>query len=492
MPSLSLMEEMKDKASRLIPSPFTEVVEETTSEVLTAPDYEHIMFICDCANRKPDNVVDVIRAVRRRIVNSSPKVQYFTVLLLDALVKNCYEDLHNEIAETKALQRELVNIAIKVPARDGEYEAKKCALTLILNMSYWFIGATCDKTKMLSKLADEVRDATNPLVFEDIESDPSFQLKRAPPNRIPDPQQQQANRRRRVEQTAHTTRPTSTGASRLNREPRIVNAIPVHQYDGDQISGMLDACSLLSECMNAAEEESRLVIGDEMINGVAAEVRQEHAKLAMLITSGAQLDNIDVLLTVSDSQTSIIQRLETSIRAQSAQFQQPAEGEAQPEGERQQAAPQRAVPQQATIVPPTSSSSATDNTTITQGSVQVSRRAGGLRQAHSVDKEEDGEEMVESPLAPNQDASLNADQAPPARQDPLDDFFSGTAAVPAPTASSTEAPPVRRAAPAPYQVMDPKVAVPEASTEEKAAVPAQPADDQDDFDAFLNNRLASK
>jgi len=490
MPSLTIMEEMKDKASRLIPSPFTEVVEETTSEVLTAPDYEHIMFICDCANRKPDNVVDVIRAVRRRIVNASPKVQYFTVLLLDAMVKNCYEDLHNEIADTKALQRELVNIAIKVPARDGEYEAKKCALTLILNMSYWFIGATCDKTKMLSKLADEVREATNPLVFEDIESDPSFQLKRAPPNRIPDPQQQQANRRRRVEQSAHTTRPTSTGASRVNREPRVVNAIPVHQYDGDQISGMLDACSLLSECMNAAEEESRLVIGDEMINGVAAEVRQEHSKLAMLITSGAQLDNIDVLLTVSDSQTSIIQRLETAIRAQSAQFQQPADGEAQPEGERQ-----RPPPQQATVVPQTSSSSAADNTTITQGSVQVSRRAGGLRQAHSVDKEEDGEEMVESPLAPNQTGSLNADQGPPARQDPLDDFFSGTAAVPAPTASSTEeaAPPVpvRRAAPVPYQVMDPKVAVPEASTEEKAAVPTQP-DDQDDFDAFLNNRLASK
>lgn len=470
---------MKDKASRLIPSPFTEVVEETTSEVLTAPDYEHIMFICDCANRKPDNVVDVIRAVRRRIVNASPKVQYFTVLLLDALVKNCYEDLHNEIAETKALQRELVNIAVKVPARDGEYEAKKCALTLILNMSYWFIGATSDKTKMLSKLADEVRDATNPLVFEDIEADPSFQLKRAPPARVDPYAQSQASRRRRVEQASHGPQ-TASASNRPNREPRVVDAIPVYQYTGEQIAGMLDACSLLCECLDAASSETRVVIGDEMIMGVAAEVRQEHAKLALLISSGAQLENIDVLLTVSDSQTAILDRLQIVVREQSAQFEpQPSESA----GQQRQAvvtAQQSAAPQQGTTVSAQGqyqySQAQHGATVVAEGTVQ-SRRGDGPRQAHSVDHDEEGEEMV--------DYEHPHPSSEPARQDPLDDFFSSTPAVPPATSS---APASSSAAPAPYQQMNPTVPVPAARAEEAAP----PQDDQDDFDAFLNNRLASK
>eukprot|EP00758_Cryptobia_borreli_P015607 Tbor_TRINITY_DN603_c0_g1::TRINITY_DN603_c0_g1_i1::g.1631::m.1631 len=319
MPTLTFMEEMKDKASRLIPSQFTNLIEDTTKETLTSFNYEHTMIICDHANSNPDNVVQIVRAVRRRIDHPNSKVQYFTVLLLDALIKNCYEELHNEIAVTKALQRGLVNIAVKVPTRDGEYEAKKCALTLILNMSYWFIGAKHDETKMLSKLADEVRALTNPLVFEDIEADPTYQLKRAPPNRT-------AQQRQR--------RPRNTANQNSNRlageQQRVVTAIPVYQYTGEQISGMLDACSLLSECLNEAEMSNRSIIGDEIISGIAVEVRSEHRKMSILISSGAEMENIDVLLTVSDSQTAVMQYLQDVIKNSKNQKKENAQDGAVP------------------------------------------------------------------------------------------------------------------------------------------------------------------
>lgn len=330
MPQLTFLQSVADKASRLLPCSFTEIVEETTSEVLTAPDYENIMFICDQTNARPDNAHEVVMAVRRRIDNANPKVKYFTVLLLDALIKNCYEDLHNEVADTPALQNCLVDIACLTPIQDGELEAKKAALQLILNMSYWFIGATEDKTKMLSKLADEVRQKTSPLAFEDIEADAAFQLKRAPTNRrraanATTSNQQQAAAHRVSRNQNHnpsssssftagshghgrTSRPSSGGGG-SPAPVRVVDAIPVFQYTEQEISGMLDSCMLLSEMINAAEEEKRSVMGDEIVTSIAVQVRRDHRKLAILLSSGAQMDNLDVLLSVADSQMAIVQRL---------------------------------------------------------------------------------------------------------------------------------------------------------------------------------------
>ena len=324
MPQLTFMQNMADKASRLLPCSFTEIVEETTSAVLVSPDYENMMFICDQTNARPDNARDVVMAIRRRIDNPNPKVQYFVVILLDTLVKNCYEDLHNEIADTPALQNCLIEIAVRTPIRDGEFEAKKAALQLILNMSYWFIGATEDKTKMLSKLADEVRQQTSPLAFEDIEADATFQLKRAPARRgaAASAQQQQAaafrvSRSRQQHHQGGGQGPHQGGQRHQQAHggggsaaaPRIVDAIPVFQYTEQEISGMLDACMLLSETINAAEEEKRSIIGDDLVTSIAVQVRRDHRKLSTLLSSGAQMDNLDVLLSVTDSQTALVQRL---------------------------------------------------------------------------------------------------------------------------------------------------------------------------------------
>eukprot|EP00331_Platyophrya_macrostoma_P019113 CAMPEP_0176470518 /NCGR_PEP_ID=MMETSP0127-20121128/40500_1 /TAXON_ID=938130 /ORGANISM="Platyophrya macrostoma, Strain WH" /LENGTH=83 /DNA_ID=CAMNT_0017864821 /DNA_START=33 /DNA_END=280 /DNA_ORIENTATION=- len=79
--SMGFVDEMKDKASRLIPSAYSDLVEETTSDVLLSPNIQNVIFICDSANANAENVTDIVRAVRRRIEDKSPKVQLFTVTL---------------------------------------------------------------------------------------------------------------------------------------------------------------------------------------------------------------------------------------------------------------------------------------------------------------------------------------------------------------------------------------------------------------------------
>lgn len=396
MPQLTFMQNMSDKASRLLPSAFSEIVEDTTSEILTAPDYENIMFICDQTNQRAENAKDVILAIRRRIESTNPKVQYFTIILLDALIKNCYEDLHNAVADSPALQNVLIQIAVRTPIRDGEFEAKKAALQLILNMSYWFIGATEDKTKMLCKLADEVRAETTPLVFEDIESDPTYQLKRAPPTKVQRRQQNGAS----ASGSSSTQRNTNAIPNPPSHQ-RVVEAIPVHQYTGEQISGMLDSCMLLSEMLNAAEQEHRGIIGDDIITSIAVQVRQDHRKLSILLSSGAEMENLDVLLSVADSQTAIIQRMSSMVERQGKNLRDVASMGAE-EDENSSVvlhqSSQQNPPQQITRANAVPTSSTAADTTNQNTNYSPFQRSAQPRQAMTADN--DAEEMHDSSSPP--------------------------------------------------------------------------------------------
>ncbi|KAI4964889.1 hypothetical protein ZWY2020_057927 [Hordeum vulgare] len=55
---------------------------------------------------------DVVKAVKKRLQNKDPKVQFFTLTLLETMMKNCGEYVHSEVAELHILQ-EMVKIVQK-------------------------------------------------------------------------------------------------------------------------------------------------------------------------------------------------------------------------------------------------------------------------------------------------------------------------------------------------------------------------------------------
>ena len=523
--SLTFMEEMRDKASKMLPTPYQESVDECTSDILLALDYDRAVFLTDSANsHQGENVVDVIRAVRKRLENKNKKVQFFTIQLLDTLVKNCGPRVHVEIAESKGLLRDVLTIAVKDAVKDGEHEAKSASLKMIQNFSVWFANHPVEKLKILRTLVDVVRGKCGPSCFDGIEVDRSVQLKRmderpfAAPRSRATPQQQQRQASSRRHQLPLNAQPYGP--------PRHVNAIPLICPTENEISGMLDACLLLAEFITNAETSKTPIVGDDLIANIATQVRRDHRELAGMLQSGAEFPNMDILLSVSDAQVSVVQRLNASIRVQQGGVATVGAQEGFDEqGEWEPIPPELLLEQRPTVVitgealphtnidknnnpsevqvvvtattvepaathegatqqqPPPSVMVSTTTTTAPRQhhrNLPPSDVHGRARQARDVDDE--AQEMVSRPTM---DQTHNA----------LDDLF-GPAAPPPETAHAV-APPPKQPKVAPYpkpvQSVDSRSSTSGAPKKEdtvEAVHVGSVNNDNDDFDAFLNDRLA--
>jgi hypothetical protein len=502
MATMSFMDEVKDKASRIIPSAYSEILEETTSDVLLAPNYQNVVFLCDSANANPENVTDIIRAVRRRIDNKSPKVQFFTIQVLDSLIKNCGPAVHHEIADTKGLLHDVFVAATKKPSRDGEREATNAALTLILNMSIWFSGHADDRLRVLTELADHVRKSCGPNVFEGIEPDVTVQLKRSNANSSAPTQaarQQAAARRQRRQETEYLRLQQEyalSAAQQPHRQPT-VKAIPLIIPTDEEVSGMLDACLVLAECLNTVESQGTPIIGDELISNVAMQIRRDHRNLAMILSSGAEIPNMDVLFSVTDSQTSIIQRLSNNVKNERGQHGESTDG-----AHRQASDDFQPSTGGASMAPPhpgAQSNQGSHSTGVNSpprpgqpapGQPVETGHRHAVRQAADVEDYEDVEMQVTPKLPPT-----------------MDDLFGGSTSAPLPAAAAASSPspaaqpaPVSSAFPQPTQSLDHQAATPAAlshqdETSAAVAVKPQPGtslnneEEGDEFDNFLNSRL---
>uniref|UniRef100_R7WA43 TOM1-like protein 2 n=1 Tax=Aegilops tauschii TaxID=37682 RepID=R7WA43_AEGTA len=78
------------------------IVDEATLETMDGPDWATNLEICDMANTERVNSVELIRAIKRRIMLKSPRVQYLALVLLETIVKNC-EKAFSEIAAERVL-----------------------------------------------------------------------------------------------------------------------------------------------------------------------------------------------------------------------------------------------------------------------------------------------------------------------------------------------------------------------------------------------------
>lgn len=78
------------------------IVDEATLETMDAPDWATNLEICDMVNTGNVNSIELIRAIKRRIMLKNPRVQYLALVLLETIVKNC-EKAFSEIAAERVL-----------------------------------------------------------------------------------------------------------------------------------------------------------------------------------------------------------------------------------------------------------------------------------------------------------------------------------------------------------------------------------------------------
>lgn len=84
------------------PNQAEKLVEEATSESLDEPDWAMNLELCDMINHEKINSVDLIRAIKKRIMTKIPRVQYLALVLLETFVKNC-EKAFSEVAAERVL-----------------------------------------------------------------------------------------------------------------------------------------------------------------------------------------------------------------------------------------------------------------------------------------------------------------------------------------------------------------------------------------------------
>ncbi|CAH8334803.1 unnamed protein product [Eruca vesicaria subsp. sativa] len=90
----------------------TVAVDKATSDLLLGPDWTTNMEICDSVNSLHWQAKDVVKALKKRLQHKSPRVQQLALTLLEALVKNCGDYLHHQVAE-KNILGEMVKIVKK-------------------------------------------------------------------------------------------------------------------------------------------------------------------------------------------------------------------------------------------------------------------------------------------------------------------------------------------------------------------------------------------
>ncbi|XP_018441076.2 TOM1-like protein 6 [Raphanus sativus] len=90
----------------------TVAVDKATSDLLLGPDWTTNMEICDSVNSLHWQAKDVVKALKKRLQHKSARVQQLALTLLEALVKNCGDYLHHQVAE-KNILGEMVKIVKK-------------------------------------------------------------------------------------------------------------------------------------------------------------------------------------------------------------------------------------------------------------------------------------------------------------------------------------------------------------------------------------------
>lgn len=516
--ALTFLEDMSDRASRLIPTPFAEIVDDATGEVNITPHWDRFFAICDFANTKPDTITDIVRAVRRRIDHKNAKVQYFTVMLLQTLVKSCGLPVHEEIAATKGMLRDLVTLCQKECHRDGDREARDAALQLVYNMSYWFDGHVSPKVAPLANLANYAR--TQGVNFEGVPRDDFKVLvevqqaqgaaprtsRRVPHSRLHEAQQQQASRqaagtlapeerqrRHQMQLEAQMMREDQAAQDealmlRYLEPPRVADAIPVEAPTEAQIASFMDNVMLLVDCLNGIEGDPNGGGADarDYVSQVAMQVRREHKSVELILSAGVEVANMDILLSLSDSQLAVLDRLKSRTPGTTAP------------------APTPQVPSGPPVVlAPASSTSRPEESVSSVGPTAAATTTSATTPTGFVLPRAPPPAVMPTSTAPQTITTMTVAPPPPLPQPAapsLDDLLASvgqsatasTSAAPAPHTAAAAPPAPRGTSAFPMPSQDMQTTRSAADTDfahTDGPSPSRGTSINDDFDAFLDSRL---
>ncbi|KAK4762383.1 hypothetical protein SAY86_008151 [Trapa natans] len=116
-----------------------ELVNSATSDKLAEMDWMKNIEICEMVARDKKATKDVIKAIKKRLGSANPNTQLYAVLLLEMLMNNIGEKIHEQVIESRILP-----ILVKIVKKKTDFPVRE-KIFLLLDATQTSVGGSSGK-----------------------------------------------------------------------------------------------------------------------------------------------------------------------------------------------------------------------------------------------------------------------------------------------------------------------------------------------------------
>ncbi|CAM0955011.1 unnamed protein product [Alopecurus aequalis] len=251
-------------------------VDKATSHLLQGPDWAVNLEICDTLNADRWQTKDVVKAVKKRLQNKDPKVQFFTLTLLETMMKNCSEYVHSEVVEQHILQE-----MVKIVQKKHDLQVKDKILILLDSWQEAF-GGPGGKYPQYYWSYIELKRSGVAFPRRPIDAPPIF----TPPAT------------HQSQPYGSPTYPTGSLNDRM--------ASDVETLSSGDLDNIRDATELLSDMVNALNPADRMAVKDEIVTELVSQSRSNQQKLMGFVSSTGNEELLKQGLEINDRLQSVL------------------------------------------------------------------------------------------------------------------------------------------------------------------------------------------
>ncbi|CAN1787513.1 TOM1-like protein 5 [Linum perenne] len=229
----------------------SDLVDSATSEKLIEVDWAKNIEICELVARDQMQAKDVVKAIKKRFGSKSPNVQLHAVMLLEMLMNNIGDPVHQQVIETAILP-----ILVKIVKKKSELPVRE-RIFLLLDATQTSLGGASGKfpqyySAYYDLVSAGVKFPERPR--EVPSSHPTSQLT----NRVnqPTPRMDNGPTRPTVRSDHRTTLTEELATSRQQPEPQAAPESSILQKAGN-------ALEVLKEVLDAVDSQNPEAAKDE-------------------------------------------------------------------------------------------------------------------------------------------------------------------------------------------------------------------------------------
>ncbi|KAI5063834.1 hypothetical protein GOP47_0020504 [Adiantum capillus-veneris] len=253
------------------------LVERATSDLLGGPDWGLNLEICDALNQNPSFSRDVVKALKKRLNNKSPKVQILALMVLEMIMNNCGDHIHQMVAE-----KDVLHDMVKIVKKKPDQSVRDKILALLESWQRIF-GGSKSKYPQYSAAYDGLRRAGIQFPAQDVVDTSLFIAPTATQN----------TRVIATEATlaaAHTTRSLPQLAYGLPPSPHtrldeVLAASENFVWSAKDLAGARQGLELLSEMLSALDPKDKEAVHNDLIVQLVEQCQTSQKIVRQLVNS---------------------------------------------------------------------------------------------------------------------------------------------------------------------------------------------------------------